>query len=33
MVDRIIAQGGKLGMKNGNGPQKQVTQNALSSDQ
>ena len=31
MVDKIIAQGGKIGMINGNGPQKEITQNSLSS--
>ncbi len=29
LVDRIVAQGGKIGMVNGNGSQKQSTQNAL----
>jgi len=33
MVDRIVSQGGKMGMINGNGSQKQITQNSLSSDQ
>ena len=28
MVDRIVSQGGKMGMINGNGSQKQITQNA-----